>query len=119
MDREWTLLVGGEARGGRGGTSTVVEPATGKPLAEVPQASAEDLDDALNAALAEFEEGEWPRLSATERGRVLARVAALLRDRAEEFALAEVRGAGHPIGDARWETNTAADVFDYYAGAAN
>jgi acyl-CoA reductase-like NAD-dependent aldehyde dehydrogenase len=85
----------------------------------VPKASAEDLDDALGAALTEFEDGEWPRLSATDRGRVLARVAALLRDRVEEFAHAEVRGAGHPMSDARWETNTAAEVFDYYAGAAN
>jgi acyl-CoA reductase-like NAD-dependent aldehyde dehydrogenase len=119
MDRDWHLLVGGEARAGRGATMVIAEPATGEPLAEVAQANAEDLDDALSAALAEFETGEWPRTSATERGRVLLRVARLLRDRAEHFALAEARGAGHPIGDARWEANTAADVFEYYAGAAN
>jgi acyl-CoA reductase-like NAD-dependent aldehyde dehydrogenase len=119
MDREWHLLVGGEAREGRGGTMVIGEPATGERLAEVPQANAEDLDDALSAALAEFETGEWPRTSATARGRVLLRVARLRRDRAEDFAVAEARGAGHPIGDARWEANTAADVFEYYAGAAN
>jgi len=119
MDRDWHLLVGGEAREGRGATMVIAEPATGERLADVPQANAEDLDDALSAALAEFETGEWPRTSATERGRVLLRVARLLRERAEDFAVAEARGAGHPIGDARWEANTAADVFEYYAGAAN
>ena len=119
MDRDWHLLVAGEAREGRGEKAVISEPATGAPLAEVSQASAEDLDDALSGALAEFETGEWPRTSATARGRVLLEVARLLRERAEDFALVEARGAGHPIGDARWEANTAADVFEYYAGAAN
>jgi acyl-CoA reductase-like NAD-dependent aldehyde dehydrogenase len=119
MDRDWHLLVGGELREGRGERSVVLEPATGAALAEVTQASAEDLDDALAAAIGEFEAGEWPRTSATARGRVLLEVARLVRERAEAFAHAEARGAGHPIGDARWEANTAADVFEYYAGAAN
>jgi acyl-CoA reductase-like NAD-dependent aldehyde dehydrogenase len=46
-------------------------------------------------------------------------VAELLREREDEFALAEARGAGHPIGDARWEVGAAAGTFEYYAGAAN
>jgi acyl-CoA reductase-like NAD-dependent aldehyde dehydrogenase len=119
MEREWHLLVAGERREGRGGAAEVLEPATAKPLAEVSQAGEQDLDDALGAALHEFEEGTWPRMGATDRGRVLLDVACLLRERSEEFALAEARGAGHTIGDARWEAGTAADVFEYYAGAAN
>ena len=119
MDRDWHLLIGGVPREGQGGTSSIDEPATGKPLATVPQASADDLDDALTAAVREFETGDWPRTSATERGRVLLRVAALIRERREEIITTEARGAGHPIGDARWEADTAAEVFEYYAGAAN
>ncbi len=119
MDRDWHVLIGGEARRGRGDTSVILEPATGEPLAEVDQANADDLDDALTAAITEFETGSWARTDATQRGRVLAEVARLLRVRAEEFALVEARGAGHPIGDARWEATTAAEVFEYYAGAAN
>jgi len=119
MERAWHLLVGGEPREGGEGTAVVAEPATGKPLADVPQAGDRDLDDALTAALTEFETGEWPRTSATERGRVLLDVARLLRERGEELARTEARGAGHPIGDARWEAATAAEVFEYYAGAAN
>lgn len=41
------------------------------------------------------------------------------RAAAEDFAVAESRNAGHPIGNARWEANTAADVFEYFVGAAN
>ena len=119
MRADWHLLVGGEPREGSGGTGVVLEPATGAPLVEIANASGRDLDDALTAAVREFEEGEWPRTSATERGRVLLEVARLLRERGEELARTEARGAGHPIGDARWEAQTAAEVFEYYAGAAN
>lgn len=119
MDRAWHLLVGGEARAGRGRSLDLIEPATGGILASVAQADEDDLDDALRAATREFETGEWPRTNATDRGRVLLGVARLLRERADELVEAEARGAGHPIGDARWEVATAADVFEYYAGAAN
>jgi acyl-CoA reductase-like NAD-dependent aldehyde dehydrogenase len=119
MRRDWHLLVGGEPREGSGGTAVIEEPATGAPLAEVAQAGERDLDDALSAATQEFEAGEWGRTSATERGRVLLEVARLLRERGEDLARTEARGAGHPIADARWEAATAADVFEYYAGAAN
>jgi acyl-CoA reductase-like NAD-dependent aldehyde dehydrogenase len=119
VERDWTLIVGGEHREGTGGTAVIDEPATGKPLVEVAHAGDRDLDDALAAATHELEHGEWPRTSATERGRVLLEVARLLRARGDELAHVEARGAGHPIADARWEAATAAEVFEYYAGAAN
>jgi len=119
MERDWHLIVGGERREGSAGTAVVDEPATGKPLAEVAQAGEADLDDALRAARIEFDEGDWPRTSATERGTVLLEVARILRRRGDELARTEARNAGHPIGDARWEAATAAEVFEYYAGAAN
>lgn len=104
-----------------GQTFTVLEPATGAPLAQVAQAGPADVDAALSAAVAAFDDGRgaWARTNATERGRVLHRVAELLREREDQFALAEARNAGHPIGDARWEVGAAAGTFEYYAGAAN
>ena len=88
-------------------------------LATVAQAGASDADRAAAMALAEFESGTWPKMSATARGKVLLKVSQMLRERAEDFALAETRNAGHPIGNARWEANAAADVFEYFSGAAN
>ena len=61
----------------------------------------------------------WSSVSATDRGHVLLRVAELIRERLEEFAQLEVADAGHTIDDARWEAGAMADVFEYYAGAAN
>lgn len=114
------LIIGGEHRSSSSGsTIDLIEPATGEFLTSVSQADTEDMDAALAFATQEFERGTWRRTSATERGRVLLRVANLLRERSEAFAVAETRGAGHPIGNSRWEVNAAADVFEYFAGAAN
>src|SRR5919201_822561 len=96
--REWHLLVGGERRAARSGrTATGFEPGTAKPLADVAQAGLADVDDTLAIATAEFESGDWPRRSATERGRILEAAARLLRERAEDFAVVEARGDGHAI----------------------
>ena len=116
------LIIAGERReAADGATFTVTEPGTGRELATVAKAGLADVDAALASAHSAFADGRgtWARTSATERGRVLYRVAELIRDRADLLATTEVRGAGHPIGDARWEVGAAAGTFEYYAGAAN
>ncbi len=116
----YPLLIAGERRDSLDGlTFDVSEPATGERLTTVAQAGPADVDAAVAAALDEFETGTWRRTNATARGKVLLRIANLLRERADDFAIAEARNAGHPIGNARWEANAAADVFEYFAGAAN
>lgn len=118
---EQLIISGVRTDAAEGATFTVTEPATGAALAEVAQAGPVDVDRALAAAHAAFDDGRgtWARTNATERGRVLHRVAELLRERVDLFATAEARGAGHPIGDARWEVGAGAGTFEYYAGAAN
>lgn len=114
------MIIGGEHRPAKkGGTYVLTEPATGEELAVVDRATPAEVDDALRCATDEFAHGSWRRTNATDRGRVLLAVAHALRERAEEFVAAEVRGAGHPVSNARWEVATAADVFEYFAGAAN
>ena len=101
--------------------SRSANPATGDELARWPRPGPADLDArARHGRSAAFTDaGVWSDVNATDRGRVLLRVAALLRERLEDFARAEVHNAGHTIGDARWEAGAMADVFEYYAGAAN
>lgn len=114
------LLIGGTARPAyAGGTLQVIEPSTGLELTTVASGDATDVDAAIRAARESFDAGVWANQSATARGKVLLKVAGLIRERAEEIATLEARNAGKPIGDARWEINAAADVFEYYAGAAN
>lgn len=116
------LIISGERReASDGATFEVIEPATGRALTTVSKAGTADVDAALGAAHRAFDDGRgsWARTNATERGRVLHRVAELLREREDLLATTEARGAGHPIGDARWEVGAAAGTFEYYAGAAN
>jgi acyl-CoA reductase-like NAD-dependent aldehyde dehydrogenase len=119
MDR-FELIIGGEHRPAADGvTFTVEEPARGEPMAEGAQAGVEDARRAVAAARRAFDEGPWPRTSATERGRVLQRVANLVRERLEAIATVEARNGGKPIRDARDEIAGVAAHFEYFAGAAN
>ena len=114
------LLIGGMSRpAADGATFTTSNPATGEPICEVAQAGSADLDAALASATVAFDSGAWSSVDATERGRVLARMADLVREHAEELAQLELMDAGHTISDARGEAEAVAAVFDYYAGAAN
>jgi betaine-aldehyde dehydrogenase len=99
-------------------TFDVIEPATGERLATVPEAGREEVDRAVAAAERAFR-GEWRRVSSRDRGRLLLRLAALIRDNAEELARLETRNVGKPIRDSRDEVGLAANCFEYYAGAAN
>ncbi|MDQ2716396.1 MAG: aldehyde dehydrogenase family protein [Chloroflexota bacterium] len=114
------LVLGGErVPAVDGKTYAVIEPALGRPFAEVAEAGLEDVERTVQAAYRSFEAGRWPRLSATERGRILLRAAVLVRERLESIAVIEARNAGKPIGDARGEVGLVAGVLEYWGGAAN
>lgn len=116
----YPMWIGGEeVTAAGGGTFPVVNPATGQAVADVALGGPEDVDRAARAAWAAFDQGPWPRTSATDRGRVLLRLADLIRRHAEELAVLEVRQGGKTISDARSEVEAAAGCFEYYAGAAN
>jgi len=114
------LVLGGErVPAADGKTFAVIEPASGKPFIEVAEAGSEDVERAVQVAHLAFEEGSWPRLSATERGRILLQAAVLVRQRLEDIAAIEARNAGKPIRDARGEIALVAAVLEYWGGAAN
>ena len=112
------VLDGRETAALSGRTASVTNPATGEAVAIVPIAGEDDADRAVLAAHRAFEEGHWPRMAASERGRVLIRIAGFLRERVESLARLEVLNSGKPIRDARAEVLAAAECFEYYAGAA-
>src|SRR6266581_2841284 len=97
MTIEHIVLGGERVPAADGRTFAVIEPGTGKPFAEVAQAGPEDAQREVQSAFRSFEEGLWPRLSATERGRILLQAATLVRQRLEAFATIEARNAGKPI----------------------
>src|SRR5713226_544259 len=114
------FVLGGERVPAADGKSfAVIEPGTGKPFAEVAEAGSEDVERAVRVAYRAFEEGRWPRFSATDRGRILLQAATLVRQRLEDIAVIEARNAGKPIRDARGEIALVAAVLEYWGGAAN
>jgi acyl-CoA reductase-like NAD-dependent aldehyde dehydrogenase len=119
MQSEHLVLGGKRVPAAEGKTFSVIEPAQGKPFTEVAEAGTEDVERAVQTAYQAFDEGKWPRLSATERGRVLLKASTLVRERLEDIALIEARNAGKPIRDARGEVGLVATVLEYWGGAAN
>ena len=116
----YDLVIGGKkGASAEGRTFTVEEPGFGRAMAEVAEAGVIDVDRAVAAARGAFDEGPWPRTSATERGRVLLRIAGLVRERLEDIATVEARNGGKPIQDARGEIGAVAAYFEYFGGAAN
>jgi betaine-aldehyde dehydrogenase len=95
----------------------LIEPATGEPLAKIHQATTEDVDRVIRGAEKAFE--PWRRMHPRERGRILHKISALIREDLEELARAESRNVGKPIRDSRDEAGLAADCFEYYAGTTN
>jgi len=113
------MHIGGRAAAALdGATFAVTDPARGTDFARVASAGTADVDVAVAAAAAAFE-GPWRKLAAVERGRILLRLAQLIRDDLEALAQLESRCVGKPISGARWEIGAAAGVFEYYGGAAN
>ena len=115
------MVIGGErVDAADGKTFEVVNPATGKVIASVPQGGKEDVDRAVAAASKAFQDRKgWAAWAAGKRGRTLAKFASLIKQNSEELAQLESRNVGKPIVGARGEVIGASLVFDYYAGAAN
>ncbi|MDR5859695.1 betaine-aldehyde dehydrogenase [Halomonas eurihalina] len=100
-----------------GETFPVVNPFDGSRLADIQQASEADVDTAVAAA--RRGQRTWAAMTGVERGRVLNRAVALLRERNDEIAELETRNTGKPISEtAEVDIVTGADVLEYYAGLA-
>jgi aldehyde dehydrogenase (NAD+) len=112
------LRIGGErvpARDRR--TFETVDPATGEPVAEVAYASAEDVDRAVVAARAAFDEGPWRTAPASERERLMHALTDLIQEHADELAELESLDNGKPITYARnIDISLTVAHFRYFAG---
>ena len=108
------LFIDGSWRTGEGRDEfTVVNPATGGGIGQLPLATAADLDEALAAAERAFP--KWRATDADARGAILRKAASLLRERAEEIARLMTQEQGKPLAESRGEVAGAASMFDWYA----
>ncbi len=111
------LYIDGEFMEGSGGkTFNVIEPHNNQVLEEVCEASVADVDRMVQAAEKAYR-GGWGKTKPAERAAYLRKVADGIRAKLEDISRIEARNVGKPIGDARWEVNASAELFDFYAGA--
>jgi aldehyde dehydrogenase (NAD+) len=97
----------------------VVNPATEEVIAQVAQGDAADIDNAVAAAKAAFESDAWRKLTARQRGRLLARAADLLEARLDEFARLETAHNGKTLFESKIEISMTVSTLRYYAGWAD
>ena len=102
-----------------GSTFESLDPATGKPWAQMPAASAEDADRAVRAAEAAFFSSEWAGMTATQRGKLLLRLADLVAENAPRLAELETRDTGKIIRETSAQIAYVAEYYRYYAGLAD
>ncbi|PYY14085.1 MAG: betaine-aldehyde dehydrogenase [Acidobacteria bacterium] len=112
IDGRWVAASSGK-------TFDSIDPATGEVLARVAEGDKADIDAAVKAARRAFESGPWAKMSASERGRIMWKIADLLEQHTEEFAELETLDNGKPISVSRVaDVPLAVDLFRYMAGWA-
>jgi betaine-aldehyde dehydrogenase len=96
----------------------VIDPATNDVIAQVPDAGQADVARAVAAARVAFDAGPWKDTTAQDRGRILFKLADVVRQRAAELSELETRNSGKPIVEAEYDIADVATCFEYYGGLA-
>jgi aldehyde dehydrogenase (NAD+) len=103
-----------------GKTFETINPATEEVIAEVAEGDAADVDRAAKAARRAFETGDWPKMDARDRGRLMYQLADAIEDQIDDFAALETLDNGKPIKDSRTgDIPLVIDCLRYYAGYAD
>ena len=96
-----------------------IDPATGTPWADMPEARAAEVDRAVSAAERAFRTGAWPKMTASQRGKLLLKLADLVQAAAPELARLETRDTGKIIRETTAQIAYVAEYYRYYAGIAD
>jgi phenylacetaldehyde dehydrogenase len=112
IDGKWVDAISGK-------TFATLDPSTEEPLVQVAEGDKQDVDLAVKAARRAFENGPWRKMTPSERGRAIWKLADLMEQNLEQFAELETLDNGKPIGVARAaDVPLAVDLFRYMAGWA-
>ncbi|WP_395638797.1 aldehyde dehydrogenase family protein [Pseudolysinimonas sp.] len=119
LKKAYGLFIDGDFVDGHGTSFSTISPATEKKIAEIATATAGDVDKAVAAARRAYEK-TWSKMSGSDRGKYLFRIARLVQERARELAVAESLDNGKPITESRdVDIPLVAAWFFYYAGWAD
>jgi acyl-CoA reductase-like NAD-dependent aldehyde dehydrogenase len=111
------MLIDGKPQDARAGrTFQSVNPSTGEAFVEVPRGDEKDIEAAVDAARASFEDGRWRALRPGKRSEILSRLADLIKKNSAELTQIESLDGGKPLKLASGEVWSASEVFRYYSG---
>jgi aldehyde dehydrogenase (NAD+) len=112
------LYIDGEFSDGQGRFESL-DPASGTAWADMPEARESDVDRAVTAAEKALYDGPWSKMTATQRGKLLYKLADLVAANAQELAEIETRDTGKIIRETSAQIAYVADYYRYYAGIAD
>jgi len=113
------ILIAGKWRNAENNeTIDVFNPSTGEVLCKVARGSAKDIDEAVLAAQAAMD-GEWGRMTALERGRILTKIGEKIKKYEDELTEIESQDVGKPVKQARADAIAMARYFEFYGGSAD
>jgi len=117
---EYQMLIdGAEVNAISGERFETENPYNGEVWATLPRAGVDDVNRAVEAAHAAFTNGPWRTMSASERGRLLRKIADLLPTQHAKLSEIETRDNGKLIHDTRYQTAYVAQLYEYFAGLAD
>ncbi|MBI9109575.1 betaine-aldehyde dehydrogenase [Maridesulfovibrio ferrireducens] len=112
INGEWVSALSGAER-------KIINPFDSSVIAVVAEGGREDSARAIAAARQAFDSGEWSGTSASERGRMIFKLADLIERDREELACLESLDTGKTVEESRWDMDDIAGIFRYYAGLAD
>ena len=112
IDGQWT-------EGSQRQTMQSTNPATGNAWASFACTSADDVDRAVKAARRALNEGPWPAMTATQRGKLLYRLAELVEANTQKLGEYETMDSGKLLAETQMQTGYVGDYYRYYAGLAD
>ncbi len=111
IDGEWMAPTNGQ-------TLPLIDPSDGTEIGQIARGQAEDINAAVQSAN-QARKGDWGRMTALERGRILARLGQLVSAHVDVLARLEARDVGKPLTQARNDALALARYLEFYAGAAD
>ena len=118
--RNYRMLIDGEwVDASDGGSFDSINPASGAAWARVPEATADDVERAVQAADRAFNEGPWSEMSPTQRGHCLRRLGDLLAQHSAALGEIEAIDTGKLYRETQWQAGYIAEFFHFFAGCAD
>ncbi len=113
------LIDGAWVQASDGATFDSTDPSTGKVWAQIPEATAADVDRAVRAAEHAMRGGRWSEMTPTARGKTLRKLSDLMAEHSEALGRVETRDTGKMFKETRWQSTYIAEYYHFFAGAAD